>query len=30
MERALIKWGEAQEEPEQELKIAKLWTALEA
>lgn len=29
IERALIKWGEAQEEPEEELKTAELWTALE-
>lgn len=30
IERALVTWGEAQEEPEQELKTAKLWTALDA
>lgn len=30
IERALLTWGDAQEEPEGELKIAKLWTALEA
>lgn len=30
IERSLLTWSEAQEEPEEELKIAKLWTALEA
>lgn len=30
IERALLTWGDAQEEPEGQLKIAKLWTALEA
>jgi hypothetical protein len=30
IERALLTWGDAQEEPERDLKIAKLWTALEA
>jgi hypothetical protein len=30
IERALVTWGEAQEEPEEELKTAKLWTALDA
>ena len=30
IERALIRWGEAQEEPEEDLKVAKLWTALDA
>lgn len=30
IERALLTWGEAQKEPEEELKTAKLWTALEA
>jgi len=30
LERALLTWGEAQEEPEEELVTAKLWTSLEA
>lgn len=30
IERALLTWGGVQEEPEEELRTAKLWTALEA
>ena len=30
IERALLTWGDPQKEPEEELRTAKLWTALEA